>query len=75
MLVKLKQFMDTATLNAGVESLRLAEEKTALLKQCEDSVLVKMEEAEQLKLKFEEAQQELQLTKNQVCLKILKKVS
>lgn len=48
-------------------STRLADEKAALLKQCEESVSAKVEEAEQLKLQLEEAQQELLLTKNQVC--------
>lgn len=46
---------------------RLAEEKAALLKQCEESVSLKVEETEQLRLRLEEAQQELLLTKNQVC--------
>lgn len=48
-------------------STRLAEEKATLLKQCEESVSAKTEETEQLKLQLEEAQQELLLTKNQVC--------
>lgn len=48
-------------------STRLAEEKVALLKQCEESVSLKAEETEQLKLQLEEVQQELQLTKNKVC--------
>lgn len=45
---------------------RLAEEKTTLLKQCEDTVSLKAEETEQLRLRLEEAQQELLLAKNQV---------
>lgn len=45
---------------------RLAEEKTTLLKQCEESVSLKVEETEQLRLRLEEAQQELLLAKNQV---------
>lgn len=45
---------------------RLAEEKTTLLKHCEDTVLLKTEETEQLRLRLEEAQQELLLAKNQV---------
>lgn len=49
-------------------STRLAEEKAALLKQCEESVSVMAEENEQLKLQLEEVQQELLLTKNQVCV-------
>lgn len=48
-------------------STRLVEEKATLLKQCEESVSAKVDEAEQLKLQLEEAQQELLLTKNQVC--------
>lgn len=38
-----------------------------MLKQCEDSVSAKVEEMEQIKLRLEEAQQELLLTKTQVC--------
>lgn len=45
---------------------RLAEEKSTLLKQCEDTVSLKVEETEQLRLRLEEAQQELLLAKNQV---------
>lgn len=45
---------------------RLAEEKTTLLKQCEDTVSLKAEETEQLRLRLEEAQQELLLAKNKV---------
>lgn len=45
---------------------RLAEEKTTLLKECEDSVSLKAEETEQLRLRLEEAQQELLLANNQV---------
>lgn len=45
---------------------RLAEEKTTLLKECEDSVSLKAEEMEQLRLRLEEAQQELLLANNQV---------
>lgn len=52
-------------------SIRLAEEKAALLKQCEECVSVKVEETEQLKLQLEEAQQELLLTKKQVCFPAL----
>lgn len=48
-------------------SARLVEEKAALMKQCEESVATKAEETEQVKLQMEEAQQELLLTKNQVC--------
>lgn len=48
--------------------LRLAEEKKILLKQCEESVSAKVEEMEQINLRLEEAQQDLLLTKNQVCL-------
>ena len=54
-------------------SARLVEEKAALLKQCEDSVEAKAEETEQIKLRMEEAQQELLLTKNQVCFIGLKR--
>lgn len=50
-------------------SARLAEEKVALQKQCEESVTAKVEETEQLKLRLEDVQQELLLAKNQVCLK------
>lgn len=50
-----------------VISLRLAEEKADLLKQCEERVSAKAEETEHIKLQLEEAQQELLLTKNQVC--------
>lgn len=46
---------------------RLADEKATLLKQYEDSVSAKAEEMEQISLRLEEAQQELLLTKNQVC--------
>lgn len=53
-------------------STRLAEEKAALLKQCEECVSVKDEETEQLKLQLEEAQQELLLTKKQVCFPALR---
>jgi len=45
----------------------LAEEKAALLKQCEESVSAKVEEMEQLTLQLEETKQELLLTKHQVC--------
>lgn len=44
----------------------MAEEKTTLLKECEDSVSLKAEETEQLRLRLEEAQQELLLANNQV---------
>lgn len=46
----------------------MAEEKTALLKQCEESVSAKVEETEHIKLQMEEAQQELLFTKKQVSL-------
>lgn len=39
----------------------------SLLKQCEATVSLKVEEVEQLKLQLEAAQQELQLFKSQVC--------
>lgn len=48
-------------------STRLAEERVSLLKQCEETVSLKAEEAEQLKLQLEGAQQELLLSKSQVC--------
>lgn len=38
----------------------------SLLKQCEEAVSLKVEEAEQLKLQLEAAQQELLLSKRQV---------
>lgn len=50
---------------------RLAEEKTTLLKECEDSVSLKAEETEQLRLRLEEAQQELLLANNQVWTQLL----
>lgn len=48
-------------------STRLEEEKKALLKQCEETVSLKVEETEQLKLQLGAAQQELLLSKKQVC--------
>lgn len=39
----------------------------SLLKQCEETVSLKVEETEQLKLQLEAAQQELLLSKRQVC--------
>lgn len=45
---------------------RFAEERAALLKQCEESVSAKAEENERIKLETEEAKQELLLCKSQV---------
>lgn len=50
-----------------LECSRLAEEKAVLLRQCEESVSARVEETEQIKLQLEELQQELLLSKNQVC--------
>lgn len=47
---------------------RLADEKAAFSKHCEETVSVKEAENEQLKLNLEEMEQELLLAQNKVCL-------
>lgn len=47
-------------------STRLAEEKEVLLKTCEETVSLRLEEVGQLRLQLEAAQQEVAFSKNQV---------
>ncbi|KAK2854193.1 hypothetical protein Q5P01_006854 [Channa striata] len=62
---QLRESLTQATAQQEEQNVRLAEEKAVLLKQCEDGISAKAKELEQIKLQFEEAQQELLLTKNQ----------
>lgn len=50
----------------GSVSTRLEEEKEALMKKCEETVSLKLEEAGQLRLQLEAAREEVALSKNQV---------
>ncbi|XP_061881910.1 centromere protein F isoform X2 [Entelurus aequoreus] len=68
-LHQLEERLARATAEHEDRSSRLSEEKAAVLRQCEETLAVKAEEATQTKLRLEETQQELLLAKSQISSK------
>ncbi|XP_072320728.1 uncharacterized protein cenpf [Eucyclogobius newberryi] len=63
---QLRESLSLATAQQEEQVTRVAEEKASLLKRCEESVLLKETESEELKLSVQEAQQELLLAQNKI---------
>ncbi|CAL9701706.1 unnamed protein product [Knipowitschia caucasica] len=63
---QLRDSLSVATTQQEEQEVRLAEEKASLLKHCEERVLSKEAEIEELKLSLQEAQQDLLLTQNRI---------